>query len=230
MQFREKARLALVFWLSGLVIVGCQTGTKTPPIQIPSDPEPVLVESFDVDVDVDELLQKAELALTNDQLAYPETGSALALFGEVLTLDPSNPVAIRGLERIVERYLELAQRAAQRRQFALARSMVSRARLIDPANPAIEATASQVQLLSTARRERLKLDKSLLSARSETLLQPLTELGEKARAEDCRTTITARSDAEGRWLYQQLNQAKGERRIRAQLQIGSPPQVEVLCF
>ncbi|MCZ6617014.1 MAG: hypothetical protein O7E57_02685 [Gammaproteobacteria bacterium] len=226
MQFREKARLALVFWLSGLATVGCQTGPKTPPIQIPSDPEPVLVKS----PDVDGLLQKAELALTNDQLAYPETGSALTLFGEVLTLDPANPVAIRGLERIVERYLELAQRAAQRRQFAQARSMVSRARLIDPANPAIEATASQVQLLSSARRERLELDKSLLSARSETLLQPLTELGGKARAENCRTTITARSDAEGRWLYRQLNQAKGERRIRAQLQIGSPPQVEVLCF
>ena len=209
-----------------VLMEGCQTAPVAPAIEIPIEPEPVPVEppAFD------ELLERAELALTNDQLTYPETGSALVLFNEVLALDESNAVAKRGLERIVERYLELAERAAQRRQFARSRSMLTRARLVDPEHPAIEPTASQVQLLANARRDRLKLDKSLLSARSETLLQPLADLGEKARAEDCRTTITARTDAEGRWLYQQLNHAKGERRIRAQLQIGSPPQVEVLCF
>ena len=205
---------------------GCQTAPVAPAIEIPTEPEPVPADP----PAVDELLEQAELALRNDQLTFPEAGSALVLFNEVLALDESNAVAKRGLERIVERYLELAERAAQRRQFARARSMLTRARLVDPEHPAIEPTASQVQLLANARRERLKLDKSLLSARSETLLQPLEDLGEKARAEDCRTTITARSDAEGRWLYQQLNHAKGERRIRAKLQIGSPPQVEVLCF
>ena len=207
-------------------MAGCQTAPEAPPIEIPMEPEPIPTDPGTVD----ELLEKAELALNDDQLAYPEEGSALLLFNEVLALDDSNAVAKRGLERIVERYLELAQRAAQRQQFARARSMLTRARLVDPEHPAIEPTASQVQLLANARRDRLKLDKSLVSARSDRLFKPLAELGEKARAEDCRTTITARTDAEGRWLYQQLNHAKGERRIRATLEIGSPPQVEVLCF
>ncbi len=207
---------------------GCQTEPVEPPKETPveAEPEPDPVTP----PGVDELLEQAELALKNDLLAYPEAGSALVLFNEVLALDESNAFAKRGLERIVERYLELAQRAAQRQQFARSRSMLARARLVDPEHPAIEPVTSQVQLLANARRERLKIDKSLLRARSETLLRPLANLGEKARAEGCRTTITARSDAEGRWLYQQLNHAPGERRIRALLQIGSPPQIEVLCF
>ncbi len=195
-------------------------------MEIPTEPEPIPIDPLVVD----KLLEQAELALQNDQLTYPEAGSALLLFNEVLVLDEANPVAERGIERIVERYLELAERAAERQQFARARSMLTRARLVDPKHPAIEPTSSQVQLLANARRERLTIDKSLLSERSEALDQPLKDFGEKARAENCRTTITARTDAEGRWLYQQLNHAKGERRIRAQLQIGSPPQVEVLCF
>ena len=205
---------------------GCQTEPAAPPIETPSEPEPVLLARSRLD----ELLEQAELALQKDLLTYPEAGSALVLFNEVLALDEANADAKRGLERIVERYLELAERAAQRRQFARSRSMLARARLVDPQHPAIEPVTSQVRLLANARRERLKIDKSLLSARSAKLQQPLTDLGKKARAEDCRTTITARSDAEGRWLYQQLNQASGDRRIRAHLQIGSPPQIEVLCF
>lgn len=230
MQFREKSTPALVFPLLILVCVlamgGCQTAPEAPPIEVPSEPEPIPADPGAID----ELLEKAEHALTNDRLAYPEEGSALMLFNEVLALDEANSDALRGIERIVERYLELAQRAAQRRQFARSRSMLTRARLVDPEHPAIEPTASQVLLLTNARRDRLKLDKSLVTARSETLQQQLGDLGKKARGEGCRTTITARSDAEGRWLYQQLNHAKGERRIRATLEIGSPPQVEVLCF
>ena len=33
---------------------------------------------------------------------------------------------------------------------------------------------------------------------------------------------------DGRWIYEQMNKAPGERRIRASLQIGVPPKVTVL--
>ena len=134
-----------------VLMEGCQTAPVAPAIEIPTEPEPVPAAP----PAVDELLDQAELALRNDQLTHPETGSALVLFNEVLALDESNAVAKRGLERIVERYLELAERAAQRRQFARSRSMLTRARLVDPEHPAIEPTASQVQLLANARRRGL---------------------------------------------------------------------------
>ena len=41
-------------------------------------------------------------------------------------------------------------------------------------------------------------------------------------------TVKTTSDAEGRWMYQQMREAPGERRIRAELTIGSPPSVELI--
>ena len=40
--------------------------------------------------------------------------------------------------------------------------------------------------------------------------------------------IRARSDAEGRWIYQQMADSPGDRRIRAELTLGAPPGVDLL--
>ena len=40
--------------------------------------------------------------------------------------------------------------------------------------------------------------------------------------------IRARNDAEGRWIYQQMADAPGDRRIRAELTFGAPPGVDLL--
>ena len=67
--------------------------------------------------DVESLLARAAQATEQDHLTYPSEGSALALYDRVRILDPANDEARRGLERIVERYLELAMSAADQRRF-----------------------------------------------------------------------------------------------------------------
>ena len=67
---------------------GCQTAPEAPPVEIPTEPEPVPADPGAVD----ELLEKAELALNDDQLAYPEEGSALMLFNQVLAMFKPNRV------------------------------------------------------------------------------------------------------------------------------------------
>jgi len=42
--------------------------------------------------------------------------------------------------------------------------------------------------------------------------------------------IRAGSDADGRWMYEQLNDGPGQRRIRGEIEIGLPPQVRVLVM
>ena len=51
-------------------------------------------------------------------------------------------------------------------------------------------------------------------------------LGARAKAEGMWVVIVAGNDLEGRWIYQQLRRAPGERRIRAELVMGGPPRVE----
>jgi len=105
--------------------------------------------------------------------------------------------------------------------------------MVDPAHPGITAAAEQITLLSTAKREFLALDGDQLKARDTALLETLRRAGMLARRPGCRAVIHARSDSEGRWVYQQMSAAAardGSDRIRSNLQISWPPGVEVLCF
>jgi len=176
------------------------------------------------------LLDAAEAAMQREQFTYPAQDSALGLFDRVLAMDPDNAEAQRGLERIVEHYLQEAEAAARRNQLARAQSMLDRARIVDVDHPGVEPAAIQIRLLANARRNRLILDRAQLRDRAADLAGSLKTLGIKARDPECRATIRVRNDSEGRWVYQQLNLAPGDARIRAEIQIGSPPLVELVCF
>lgn len=234
MKCSEKAQQALLFGCAGLIVTGlfagCQVSQRDGSDTPENLPEASKTGSADFDPPIDALLDKAEIALSEDRLSYPASGSALVLYERVLVIEPGNAFALRGLERIAERYLAFAQRAAARRQFAEARSMLARARLVDSDNPALEPTERQIRLLEGARREKITLDRNLLVQRSTALSGQLQRLGHEAKRDGCRVTITARNDAEGRWVYTEMNHAAGDARIRAQMQIGSPPAVEIVCI
>lgn len=229
-----------------LLAAGCGTVSSVPPEpQRPAPAEPV-----DADTAPDEgvpaapagptlsdaerarvaqLLDRAEQAIAADHLTYPAAGSALDLYDQVRILDPDNEAARRGLERIVERYLELAMSALERRRFEQARAMMDRARLVDPDHPGIPPTQAQIDLLDSADRQVIPLDPEALRNRDAQVAETVRQAGAASRSEGCRAEITARSDSEGRWIYQQMSTA-GSPRIQAQLNIGSPPRIEVLCF
>ncbi len=180
--------------------------------------------------EVQDLLDRGEAALADDHLTYPAKGSAWTWFDRVLILDPGNDEARRGLERIVERYLDLAQQAAQARRFSHARAMLDRARLVDPSHPGIAPTAAQIRMLSHAERQVFPLDAQRLGDRDPALADTLHRAGTASRRDGCRAIITAPGDSQARWIYQQMNGAPGSERITAQIHHGSPPRIEVLCF
>lgn len=175
------------------------------------------------------LLDRADRAIAEDHLTYPMAGSALDLYDRVRLLDPDNDEARRGLERIVERYLELALGAVDGRRFEQARAMLDRARLVDPDHAGIPPTEAQIDLIDGADRQVIRLDPVGLRDRTDAVADVLRQAGAASRVEGCRTEITARNDAEGRWIYQQMSSA-GAQRIQARLNIGSPPAIEVLCL
>lgn len=182
--------------------------------------------------ELQELLRAAEDAMADGRLLSPASGSALLLYDRVLNLDPDNLAARRGLESIAQHYLDEAMEAAGKRRFEQARAMLAQARLVDPRHPGITPTAEQIELLSSARREFIALEGTRLKARDPVLIEPLRRAGMRSRESGCRAVIHARSDSEGRWIYQQMSTASGQdsERIRADLQIAWPPGIEVLCF
>ena len=193
------------------------------PVEAPSDPAP----AYDEDV-LYALLDAAEQALADDRLLTPEHDSAYHYFSAALTMAPEHPLARRGFERIVESYLALAGRAIERERWASARSMLDRARIVDADHSGIATLRRQVELLANARRESLSLVQAAVRSRSSGTAAQLRAIGRKARQPNARVTIRAASDPDGRWIYEQMNKAPGERRIRASLQIGAPPKVTVL--
>lgn len=219
--------LLAVAGLCVLLLAGCETEPPRP--QPVPEPQAPAIPAPEPPPDVEPLLEEARLAFEALRLTTPEENSAYALYREVLRLDPENDHARRGIEKIVERYVRFALEAIDRRQFARARSMLARARLVDARHPAIEPTEQQMKLVENARRDRIKLEPGVLAQRSSTLGERLRDLGGRAKAAACRVTINARSDAEGRWIYRQLNSASGEARVRARMAIASPPSVELVC-
>ncbi len=179
---------------------------------------------------VNALLDAAEAAERVDHLIYPARGSAMSLYHEVLFLEPDNADATAGLTRLAEYHLEQAQQALERGLLLKADSMVSKARMIYPEYPAISTLRHQIRLVENAQRTRETLDWRLVAKRSENLIPQLRRLGSIAKEGDCRVTINVSNDAEGRWVFQKMNTAAGERRVRAQIKIASPAAVDILCF
>ena len=211
----------------GTALSACQTAPPPEPAPPPvQEPPPPPIEP---DVLAD-MLEQAEQALTAEHFTYPTEGSALALYQQILALDASQEDARRGLEQIVERYVNMAMVALERRQFARARSMLARARLILPDHPSIKPTAEQIRLLSEAERVTLRLQQKDLNDDNPGTLAELRNLGRVPVDQDCRFTIAAKNDAQGRWIYKTLASANPGARLRAQIEIRLPAGVERVCF
>ncbi len=219
----------LVLLALAALLTGCETAQS--PLQLPAEQRQTPVEPAPVEDDrIDRLLEAAAQALADNRLTTPQPDNAYSLYQEVLKIDPDDPRAQRGFEKIVERYVKLALTAADRQRYEQGWMMLERAREVDPAHPAIAPTERQLDLLENARREKVRLDGSALAQRTSAVQSTLKRLGRRASQAGCRVNISARSDAEGRWVYQQLNSGAGDARVRARLTVASPPTVELTCF
>jgi hypothetical protein len=221
-------------WL--LCLTACQT-TPAPDATIPSPdaaavtapPPPPAPPAPSIDEDrLDALLDAGDQALADERLLTPIDDCAYDYYRAALLVAPDHPAPLHGLGLVADRYIALADQAAQRGQYALAASMLERARIVDATRPGIAETEAMIELRSSAKRQATALDANQLTQHDPAVAQQLERLGARAKAADAWVVIRARNDAEGRWIYQQMANGPGERRIRAELTLGSPPGVELL--
>ena len=227
---RQTRLVGLAAWT---LLAGCQTPppppvqTAVPVVARPATPAPPVVNN---QMQIRVLLEQANRAIRYDHLTGPQPGSAFDLYRQVLVLDPHNEEALRGPEKIAERFVAQALEASGRWQLTQARALLARAREIMPNHPSIAPTEQQINLLASARRKSQQFSRDGLTDDHAGTVEQLLALGMEAKGGSCRTTIVAPGDNEGRWIFQKMNEATGEGRVRANVQIGSPPRVELVCF
>ena len=203
--------------LSFVLLVFISGCTVTPPIK----PPPVDL----TEVKIQQLLSAADVAMQLNQLTTPVDDNAFDRYKLVLTLNPSNTLAIAGINRIVERYLAWALDQTERSNLKKARYFVSLAEGIDPGHPNIKPVVNKINDQEDRVVSVFQLDAT--SVRNQSV-DPDRFATIAARIQRHRSFITIRApdDRSGRWLYQELNR-QVDFRIEARFEINSHPSVSL---
>jgi hypothetical protein len=110
------------------------------------------VSAVSVDERITRLLKLAGEALREDRLMIPAQRSAYSYYQQVLSLEPGNAKAQRGLRRIVERYITLARHAIQRQDKSEADLYITRALRIRPGDARLLALKDDMNTMSVSTR------------------------------------------------------------------------------
>ena len=210
---------------STLILLGCALLHPTDAAE--STPAAPAMSSEELARQVATLLLDAEGTMAQHRYTAPPEANAEHLFRAVLLLEPGNDAAFRGLERIVEAHLELAIDAFEMRRMGEVYANLATARRVDPRHPSIATVERQMELLTSSKRDVYSLERDGVAAREVSVSRQLQRIGFEAKTRDALCVITARSDPEGRWIYQQLAASPGEKRVRAEIEVGTPPSVEL---
>ena len=218
--------LLLVVWL--LALASC---TLVPPVSKSAKqgttasqevlPDPARIE-------VQRLLTEAEEAFSDGRLTTPVDDNAWYRYLRVLVLDPDNQSAREGISDIVEKYLAWAIQDIEAGYLRKARNYLTKVRAIDDTHPNIAAVENRLSQRESSSQQVIKLSRFGLDNHTKSLANELIRLGTQIQIQNARVVIVARNDAEGRWIYQQLNKAENGPRIRAQIQLDTIPSLKIL--
>jgi len=224
--------------LNGILLLSlfaCQSGSKSP-------------QTTEVDESLISLwLYKGNTALAEDRLTSPEGENAVFYFHKVLRQVPQHPDAYTGMEKVFDRYLELAREAKGRGEYSQALELLDRAEAVVIPTRISTALRDEIVTAQQAARakSRVQSGKKLTQAeRDEGIeyllsIQGLNEKDKKIRdrlkliAEHVASIkghvrIEGRSDAEIQWIEAQLKGAVPKYTLRARTGKTLYPKVIVL--
>jgi|GEM_PF-679554 len=110
--------------------------TLAEPNQVSEDPDGSAEPGQDA---VPKLLSAAKLALEQDRLSIPGDDSAFYYYKKILEVDPASAEASAGMDRIVERYIELAEDAFELKSDEEARRYIARGLRVQPGHQGLLA-------------------------------------------------------------------------------------------
>ncbi|MDX1491154.1 MAG: hypothetical protein R3332_07695 [Pseudohongiellaceae bacterium] len=236
----KHSRLALLSMVSAVILAACQSTTQTA-VEVP-ERRPVLKgtweygamrsQAFEEELayqrKIADLLYDGIKALNDNRLLTPPDISAHAYFSRVLAIEPNNEIALKGIQDIVVKYLQLAAQAGRQGQFDSAETYLNRASQVDarhegiaPAWAALEAERNSTDMV-------LGISARDLASQSSDLIDQLEEIAVKARDSGAFVLITAPNDSQGRWIYAQMQAAVQGHRLRGNIELGESPTIRLV--
>jgi len=221
-------------------LTGCSwlTTPPPPPPEVPVQPDTVTLD-----------LQRAQAAFLKDRLTTPASDNAYHYYQQVLAAEPDNALAQAGVEAIVERYFELVAISLNKGKWQQADRYLTRAETVGGRTAHTGKLRRQIDAVRTkARAARKKapsvsagpealtavaddfylLNPGRLQRRDASLQRALQGLGGILKTINAAFIITAPSDNDGRWVYQQMKAGAPGYRLRGNIQRGSKPSVKVV--
>ncbi len=110
---------------------------------LPVVPDSESVEPGHAEI-IEQLLYKGQQSLDDFRLLTPEGDNAYDYYRAVLKLDPANSDAIKGIQKIVDRYITLSRKAADKNEYARARRYITRGLSIQPSNSELLALQTSI--------------------------------------------------------------------------------------
>ena len=107
------------------------------------------------EAEVARLMAAAEADLKARRLTSPIGNNAWDRYQQVLETDPANPDAIKGMERVIEAYMELFGVAVEQEDFDKAESYLAKTGELHPDSPVLEKGEQRLQDARQARADRL---------------------------------------------------------------------------
>ena len=170
---------------------------------------------------IPDILYAALQALSEDRLLTPVDDNAHGRFKRVLAMDSKNELALKGLQDIVVRYLQLAGESMNRGIFDEAETLLGRARFVDSSHPGIASAAEALRLEMNSNDLFFKLDYPSYSARSELAQNELADIARQTREHEAFFLITAPNDDLARWMVSMMREAVSGYRLRGNIELSS---------
>lgn len=187
-----------------------------------------------------ELLNAADEALAGDRLTTPIEDNAFDRYHAVLLLQPDNQRAKEGLQIIFNRYVFLSRDAIVTGELGKARALIERARAVDSSSELLAILEAEVADKQRQRvtvrppveiepdQDEIELNIEGLNRRDEQMVETLQKLAVQVKEADDTLLIVARSDSEGRWIYQRMAEGVPGYRLRGDIRLGRVPKVMLL--
>ncbi len=92
----------------------------------------------DKQTEIYRLIDQASRAMTLDRLTSPENDNAYFYYQQLLELDANNGLAVAGMQKITDRYLQMAEKSIQKNAFTKANFFLDKATTVTPDDPRID--------------------------------------------------------------------------------------------
>ena len=166
-----------------------------------------------------EYLESLAIQATKDRrLTTPKNNSAFLFYRKILLLNPNHQGAIEGISNLSEIYLSWAIRSIESLEFLKAKEYIKKAEFLDPDNLNIISVRKMLTKRSQQKTILFSLNKKNIVERATSQLN-FEAIANYLAGSDSYVIIESPNDADGRWIYQKINEITSDR-IKATFRTG----------